>query len=489
MKICLLQCNVRDGDLAANVEKITGMIRQAAGADLFIVPAQAISGPAWRTELPDNAFLKACREICQSLAGKLAQTPPLLCSLPYVHQGAILLEAGNVTYVSSDFYLGGGIKIALRNILAPVEGMAQCAADIIIDMDSSPFGPGFQELLEKRMAALALHTCSSIFSVNLVGGYGSQVYAGQSAHVNPMGRITARARSFAEDVLVVDIGSNGFMEEINRGRIEPLCASGEEAQWKALVLGVRDFVRKTGGTKAILGLSGGMDSAVVACIAAEALGSENVTGILMPSPYSSEGSIADSLDLAQNLGIHTYTVPIETMMNAFSEALRPVFDRVAPMENDLTLENLQARIRGALLMAIANRSGALVLNTGNRSELSMGYNTLYGDTVGALAVLGDIYKTRVYELARWYCGHMGKMVIPESIFTKAPSAELRPGQKDTDSLPPYDELDKVLGALLDNEDMAPSEISSRIGEIRHKILSSSFKRRQCPPALLVGRKY
>ena len=274
------------------------------------------------------------------------------------------------------------------------------------------------------------------------------------------------------------------------GIVHPRPACLPEAIWDALTLGVRDFVRKCGLEKAIVALSGGMDSALVLCVAAEALGADNVTAVLMPSPYSSEGSVTDSLELAKNLGVRTLTLPIEPVMESFSAALAPGLDLFETFPGDTIFENLQARIRGIMVSSLANRARALVLNTGNKSECAVGYSTLYGDTVGALGVIADLTKTEVYTLAGWYNHHRQATIIPQAIFDKAPSAELRPGQKDSDSLPPYDVLDPVLESLIFAGQTAaqPQEADEGLRkEVRRKLFAAEFKRRQEPLGLHISR--
>ena len=253
------------------------------------------------------------------------------------------------------------------------------------------------------------------------------------------------------------------------------------------MLGTRDFVRKCGVEKGIVAISGGMDSALVCSVAVEALGAENVTGVLLPSPHSSEGSLTDATKLAKNLGITTVTLPIGPLMEAFATALKPGLDLFEEKPGDVTFENVQARIRGTLITSLANRAGALVLNTGNKSEGAMGYCTLYGDSVGALAVIGDLTKTQVYAVGRWYNAHRGAEIIPDEIFTKAPSAELRPGQKDSDSLLPYDDLDPILEDLLQPAEAESGPLSPTRKDVRDKLFRAEFKRRQEPLAIYLSR--
>ena len=350
-------------------------------------------------------------------------------------------------------------------------------------MAAVPFSKGVQRLSEQMLSHVAARHHVHLFSVNMVGGNDSRVYNGQSLAFDPTGQILARGKAFAEDVLLVDTAGSG-------GIVHPRPACLPEAIWDALTLGVRDFVRKCGLEKAIVALSGGMDSALVLCVAAEALGADNVTAVLMPSPYSSEGSVTDSLELAKNLGVRTLTLPIEPVMESFSAALAPGLDLFETFPGDTTFENLQARIRGIMVSSLANRARALVLNTGNKSECAVGYSTLYGDTVGALGVIADLTKTEVYTLAGWYNHHRQATIIPQAIFDKSPSAELRPGQKDSDSLPPYDVLDPVLESLIFAGQTAaqPQEADEGLRkEVRRKLFAAEFKRRQEPLALHISR--
>ena len=258
--------------------------------------------------------------------------------------------------------------------------------------------------------------------------------------------------------------------------------------WELLTSGIRDYVRKNGFTDVVLGLSGGMDSALVAALAVDALGKDHVHGVMMPSPWSSEGSITDSEALAANLGMETFTVPISPMMEAFEKALAPAF---AGRERDVTEENIQSRIRGVIMMSFSNKFHWMLLATGNKSEVAAGYCTMYGDTCGGLAPIADLYKTEVYQLAQWFNEREGMCVIPQNIFDKAPSAELRPGQKDQDSLPEYDMLDSILHALIEESKRAedielPGVTPEDVNRVQSLMRRSAFKRLQLPPLLPVG---
>jgi NAD+ synthase (glutamine-hydrolysing) len=345
------------------------------------------------------------------------------------------------------------------------------------------------------LAAIARRHCAFVVMVNQVGGNDSLVFDGSSIVVAPNGEIVAQAASFAEELVLFDTDSSGSSEV----GIQSLSGGDIPATWDALVLGTRDYVRKCGFSKALVGLSGGIDSALVAAIAVQALGAENVLGVGMPSEFSSTGSIDDARALAANLGIQFELVPIHDVFTAYSQTLDPLF---AGTPFGLAEENLQSRIRGALLMALSNKFGALVLTTGNKSEMSTGYCTLYGDMVGALAVIGDVFKTRVYALAGY--ANRDREIIPHDTLEKPPSAELRPGQRDTDSLPPYDILDPILEAYVERYCSAEQILteltdSARIGAgspvdlaLIRRVLSlverSEYKRQQAAPVLKVTQK-
>jgi NAD+ synthase/NAD+ synthase (glutamine-hydrolysing) len=318
--------------------------------------------------------------------------------------------------------------------------------------------------------------------VNQVGGDDSLVFDGSSLVIAPDGQVIAQAKSFEEDLIFADLDAlSGDMRE------QP--GDEDEAMLEALTLATRDYVQKCGFSKVVIALSGGIDSALVVAIAVRALGPENVTTLGMPSPYSSPGSIDDSRQLAKNLGIRYEVIPIDEIFSGFNHALEPVF---AGREPDITEENVQSRIRGSLLMAFSNKFNALVLTTGNKSEMSTGYCTLYGDMVGALAVIGDVFKTRVYDLCR--CVNAEREVIPSAIIEKPPSAELRPGQKDTDSLPPYEVLDPILEAYVEHY-ATPETIAAEHGldlemvrTVVKMVERSEYKRQQAAPVLKVTSK-
>ena len=375
--------------------------------------------------------------------------------------------------------------------------------DAILALAALPYAQGGTEMHEQAMRRLAQQYQVPVLTTNLVGGFDSLVFPGGAMALDAKGTLLGRSPLFQEDLLIIDLDEAGKSNTINAGTgpsrqfPEEISSSSESSGptespnpspegdlWQALVLGTRDFVRKSGFSKAVVGLSGGIDSALVVAVAVDAFGPDNVTALMMPSPYSSAGSVDDSVLLAQNLGIATVTLPLSPVMEGYSTVLTGTFKHGV---RGLTEENIQARIRGALLMAFANEYGSVVLNTGNKSEAACGYCTLYGDMVGALCVIADLYKHQVYALCRWFNQTRGP-VIPQAIFDKAPSAELAPGQKDSDSLPPYDELDAILHLLIaEHKGVQEMVDAGHNRETVHKIVKlvnkAQFKRQQAPTAL------
>jgi NAD+ synthase/NAD+ synthase (glutamine-hydrolysing) len=330
------------------------------------------------------------------------------------------------------------------------------------------------------LGAMARKHRIPVLYVNQYGGNDDLIFDGRSCAFDADGAPTARGRSFDRDVVICDLDAPT--------PIAPASDVGHESEiWHALVLGTRDYVRKCGFRDVVLGLSGGIDSALTAAIAAAAVGPEHVFGVLMPSPYSSEGSVADARTLAANLGIATITLPIESAMRAFDSILSDAF---ADRSCGVAKENIQARIRGTLLMALSNQRGALLLTTGNKSELSVGYCTLYGDMNGGLAVIADVPKTMVYRVARWRNQSVERPLIPESSLTKAPSAELRPNQTDQDSLPPYDVLDEILKRYIEQHWRAAAIVAesfdaTTVARVLSLVRAAEFKRKQAAPGLKV----
>jgi NAD+ synthetase len=353
-----------------------------------------------------------------------------------------------------------------------------------INHSSSPFWHGKRAMRRQMLAAIARRDGVPVLMTNQVGGNDSLIFDGSSLALNAQGELIAQAASFEEDLVLVD----PLLDSLGATAV-PAPDEDTAAAYRALVLGTRDYVRKCGFQKALVGLSGGIDSALVAAIAKDALGAENVFAIGMPSPYSSAGSIDDSRRLAANLGVRFEVIGISGLFEEYAHALEPLFADTKP---DTTEENIQSRIRGALLMALSNKFSALVLTTGNKSEMAVGYCTLYGDMVGALAVIGDLVKTRVYAVCRWL--NRDGEVIPEAILEKPPSAELRPDQKDTDSLPPYEVLDPILEAYVERYE-TPERIAREHGfplalvqQVVRLVERSEYKRQQAAPVLKVTSK-
>jgi NAD+ synthetase len=363
----------------------------------------------------------------------------------------------------------------------PIQELVSQNIQLIINISASPYSQGKGRLRYEMIASVAKRHSLPVIYVNQVGGNDSLIFDGGSFVIDAQGKLVAQAKRFDEDFLVVD------MEKL--APAEPDIREDELGSLhQALLLGIRDYVHKTGFSRVILGLSGGIDSSLTCLLAVQALGRENVQGVLMPAACSSQGSVDDARALAERLGIGYRLIPIEDIFACYKRALAPAFEGLG---EDVTEENLQARIRGTILMALSNKFGALLLTTGNKSELAMGYCTLYGDMAGGLAVISDIPKTLVYRLAEYLNGE--KELIPPAVFTKPPSAELRPNQKDEDSLPPYAVLDEILHAYIE-ENKGKEEIVQRgfdpplVQEILAKVDRNEYKRRQAPPGLRVTSK-
>jgi NAD+ synthase/NAD+ synthase (glutamine-hydrolysing) len=527
MKIALLQINPTVGDLAGNAGLILDALRaaHAAGADLAVTPELALVGYLPRDLLLNPGFVSRSWAALDDLARTTAQLPPVLVGLPEPNpsdQGrplfntAALLRHGKIehrfrkallpTYdvFDEDRYfepfhgpqvldLGStrvGISICediwndrdfwkrRRYHHDPVEELINAGATAVVNLSASPFSAGKHVRREEMISSLARKHHVAVAYVNQFGGNDDVVFDGRSCAFNADGAPIARGRSFGPDVVICDLTT--------AGSIAPPSDVGIESEiWRALVLGTFDYVRKCGFATVVLGLSGGIDSALTAAIAVEALGANNVLGVLMPSPYSSKGSIDDARELAGNLGIETLTLPIEPAMRAMQNTLREAF---AGRPSSVAEENIQARIRGNLLMALSNQRGAMLLTTGNKSELSVGYCTLYGDMSGGLAVIADVPKTMVYRIAQWrnqICA-----VIPEASLTKAPSAELRPNQTDQDSLPPYEMLDDILQRHVERHQPAEEIVAAGFdADTVHRVMRlvrlAEFKRKQAAPGLKV----
>ena len=554
MRIALAQINPTVGDFSGNLTKISEDVHRAAESrvDLVIFPELATSGYPPADLLEKTSFVRRAEEslaaICELTRG--AERPAILCGSPMhceapgekrVRNVAAVLEGGEIRFLQQKMLLpfydvfdeqryfepakrqsltlikGNPVAITVcedawndkmfwprQNYpLDPVEElMKQWGAlpqtlggqRLILNISASPYWHGKTETRRRMIGALARRHGATVVMVNQVGANDSLIFDGDSFAMNAQGEVIAQAEAFREDFVIVDTATAPPLRE-TRGRASVALAAEPESHaecertWQALVLGTRDYLHKCGFQKAILGLSGGIDSALVAAIAVAALGAANVQGIGMPSEFSSSGSLTDAELLANNLQISFTVLPIREIYDDFTQRLEPFF---AGTSFGLAEENVQPRIRGTLLMAVSNKTGALVLTTGNKSEMATGYSTLYGDMVGALAVIGDLYKTEVYSLSRWI--NREREVIPADTITKPPSAELRHGQKDTDSLPDYEVLDPILRAYI--EDYTPAEeIAARLSvsiELVRKVIRlvevAEYKRQQAAPVLKVSKK-
>jgi NAD+ synthase (glutamine-hydrolysing) len=536
VKIALAQINPTVGDFRGNTAKIVDFTHQAtaANADLVIFSELAICGypPADLLEKP--SFVARAGEAMQEVATATASLPIAIIagfvtpaekgSGKRVKNSAALVRNGKIEFTQSKMLLPFYDVFDEQRYFAPAESQKPFCLDnerialticedawndktfwperlyavdpvdelmreagegpgsLILNISASPYWRNKRKVRFEMLAAIAKRHHVPVIMVNQVGGNDSLIFDGSSLAIGPDGELLARAHAFEEDLVFVDT-------KTLTGDIRPKDHTQDAGIYEALVLGTRDYVRKCGFSKALVGLSGGIDSALVACIAVDALGKDNVRGITMPSQYSSTGSVDDSRILADNLGIRLDHIAIEGLFRQYEEALAPVFAGTKP---DLTEENIQSRIRGALLMAMSNKTGALVLTTGNKSEMSVGYCTLYGDMVGALAVIGDVVKTRVYDLCRYI--NREREIIPAAILEKPPSAELRPGQKDIDSLPPYEVLDPILEAYVERYE-TPEAIAAQHGfdlELVRSVVKlverSEYKRQQAAPVLKVTEK-
>ena len=543
MKIALAQINPTVGDFAGNTKKILENAARAGeqGADLAVFPELAVCGYPPADFLEKDVFISRAGEAVAEIAAWTAEPgrPAILCGtvMPatspvgkQVRNVAVLLSGGKVSFVQQKMLLpfydvfdeqryfepasqqaltyvdGEPLAITVcedawndkgfwpRQLYGvdPVESlMGQWQSQpkemvgqqrIIVNISASPYWQGKPAVRQKMLAALAKRHGAFVAMVNQVGGNDSLVFDGASLVLRPDGQVVAQAAAFAEDMVFFDT------QDGELPAIDPV-VDETAATWKALVLGTRDYVRKCGFKKVLVGLSGGIDSALVATIAVEALGAENVVGVGMPSEYSSLGSIEDARRLAKNLGVRFELLPIHDVFAQYQKVLEPLF---AGTPFGLAEENLQSRIRGTMLMGLSNKFGSLVLTTGNKSEMSVGYCTLYGDMVGALAVIGDVMKTKVYALSRY--ANRDREVIPRATIEKAPSAELRPEQLDTDSLPPYEVLDPILEAYVERY-CSSEEIAEEQGvdvalvrSVLKLVERSEYKRQQAAPVLKVTRK-
>jgi len=530
VKIALGQINPTVGDFAGNAAKIIQFAgrAQADGAGMILFPELSVCGYPPRDLVERPSFVARNRETLDRIAGETqgiavicgAVTPADSETGKAVRNSAALLMDGKVAFVQSKMLLPTydvfdemrnfapakvqelfsfcGNRMALTICedawndkqfwlkrlypLDPVDALIRAGGNFVLNISASPFWIGKRQLRRDMLASIARQHKVPVVMVNQVGGNDSLVFDGSSLVLNSEGNVIAQGRSFEEDLITFD-------SKTLTGEMHEQVAGDEASVYGALVLGTRDYIRKCGFRKAIIGLSGGIDSALTATIAADAVGPENVIGVGMPGPYSSEGSIDDARTLAGNLGIRFELLSINQAYEAYRETLRDVF---SGYKEDVTEENLQSRARGMILMALSNKFGAIVLSTGNKSELGVGYCTLYGDMVGGLAVISDVPKTLVYRVSEYV--NSRREVIPRATLEKPPSAELRANQKDSDSLPPYDVLDAVLEDYV--EDSHPAErIAVDRGidiEVVRRVIRlvdrAEYKRQQAAPGLKISPK-
>jgi NAD+ synthase (glutamine-hydrolysing) len=561
LRIALAQINPTVGDFPGNVAKIIDYIKKAesAGADIVALPELAITGYPPEDLLLKSQFiddnLKALKTV-QRNVGDITAIVGFVDRKDDIYNAAAVIYKRKLIDVYHKMYLPNyGVfdefryfQVGTRTPIYKVAGtwmgvnicediwypegpariQALAGAEVIIDINASPYHVGKGRFRENMLSTRASDTITIVAYLNTVGGQDELVFDGQSIIVDQDGKIISRGKQFEEDMIVADLDLESIMMrrlhaprrrqkivKLGKEAVEKIVIpvgkpSGKkkggppvysvakvsavlepsEEVYTALVLGTSEYVRKNGFKGAVIGLSGGIDSALVATIAADALGRNNVRGIFMPSPYTSKESRQDAYALAGNLGIRVIEVSIDDIFRSYLSTLEKEF---RGLHRDVTEENLQARIRGNILMAFSNKFGWLVLTTGNKSEMSVGYATLYGDMAGGFAVIKDVPKTMVYDLCRWKNRKAGRVVIPEEMFSKEPSAELKPGQKDTDSLPPYPQLDRILKAYIENDESFDEILSlgldaERVRKVIRMIDRSEYKRRQSPPGIKITER-
>ncbi len=550
LRLAAAQLDLVVGDLDGNVERMLAAYERAdgAGCDLVAFPELSITGYPPEDLLLRPSFVARAGEALEKLAARTGRTAAIV-GFPEAGRdlanAAALCAHGRVlgvyrkhllpnysvfdeqryfaaSTVDGPLFVVAGVRVALTicedawSPNGPISTQAAGGAELVVNINASPFYAGRIRERETMLATRAADASVPVLYVNLVGGQDELVFDGASMLFDEGGRLVARATQFQEDLLVVDVDVRAAFrrrlldprgrsraaalpevqvsearlgERHEEPRVEPLLPPVHEV-YEALVLGTRDYVAKNGFTDVVIGLSGGIDSSLVATIAVDALGPDRVVGVLMPSRFSSEGSVADAEALAANLGIRTFTVPIEDAHSAFLGMLTEPF---AGLESGLAEENLQARVRGTILMAMSNKFGWLVLTTGNKSEIATGYSTLYGDMAGGFSVIKDVPKMLVYALSRDRNDRAMRPLIPDAVLDKPPSAELRPDQKDSDSLPEYDVLDPIIeGYVEDDLSIAELEAAGFDGDTVRRIAQlvdrNEYKRRQAPPGVRVSPK-
>ncbi|HEX8963701.1 MAG TPA: NAD+ synthase [Rhodocyclaceae bacterium] len=523
LKIAIGQINCVVGDLAGNADRILDAAVQAKalGADLLVTPELALCGYPPEDLLLRPDFYRACR---RELEGLAADVPlPVIVGHPEErdgnrHNAASLLRGGVVeatyrkhrlpnyeVFDEERYFVAdvdpcvvelNGLKVGI-NICADVweapaaEAARDAGAQLLIALNASPFHMNKQQHRYEVLRDRVRDTGMPIVYANMVGGQDELVFDGASFAIDAAGRITHQLRPFVEAIGLVEIRDGRVVP----GEVAPAMPIEAEV-YEVLKLGVRDYLGKNGFPGAIIGLSGGIDSALTLCVAVDALGADRVRAVMMPSPYTAQMSLDDSRAMVQRLGVRYDEIAIQPAMKTYETMLEPLFADLPPTAwADTTPENIQARIRGMVLMALSNRTGRIVLTTGNKSEMAVGYATLYGDMAGGFAVIKDVFKTLVYRVSRYrnsLC-RPGEEVIPENIITRAPSAELKPGQTDQDSLPPYDVLDAIIEAYMER-DQSPREIVAMgysDADVRHVVgmlKRNEYKRRQAPVGIRISQR-
>ena len=535
MRIAIAQLNPIVGDIEGNAERILEAAQTAfnRGAELLLTPELSLCGYPPRDLLLNLGFVEKMSRQLQLLSQELPEKLAVLVGFVEKNTSATvrgekplfnsiaLLKSQEIKQIftkrllptydvfDEDRYFASGkesqyfqltennFKIGVticedvwndeqfwgqrQYAVNPIADLANLGVDLIVNLSASPYSVGKQKLRESLLSHSATRYNLPIVYVNQVGGNDDLIFDGDSVAFNRQGEVIYRAQAFTSSLELIE-----FNQDLLPAVIHPLPVDEDEEIYRALVLGVRDYVQKCGFKRVIFGLSGGIDSSLVAAIATDALGKENVLAVMMPSPYSSDHSISDAVALVNNLGIKSEKLAIKEIMTAYDQLLERLF---AGTDFGIAEENLQSRIRGNLLMALSNKFGHLLLSTGNKSEMAVGYCTLYGDMNGGLAVIADVPKTRVYSLCHWLNRH-GE-IIPLNVINKAPSAELKPNQKDQDSLPPYEILDAILALLIDRHQSAEQIIAAGFEpEIVQKVIklvkNAEFKRKQAPPGLKIS---
>jgi len=526
VRVALGQFNALVGDLAGNAEKMRTIYAEVIGfeADLIVFPELAVCGYPPEDLLFKRHFLKDCLQIVKKLAADCPEKTIVVgfaeSSRGNCYNSAAVLQKGKIAEIyrkvllpnfsvfDEQRYFQPGTKPVVINIEGLSTAITICRdlweigwlwdflrgqgqIQMVLNISASPFSIGKIERRQSILSKCAKKFNCAVSYCNLVGGQDEIVFDGRSMFADSTGKIIAKAKAFEEGVLIADVRAGG-----KAVRVEPIQSPVRQPKseldevYQALVLGTRDYFRKNGFKKALLGLSGGIDSCLVAAIAADALGPENVVGITMPSKFNSPETINDAEKQAKNLGIEFLTIPIEPVLEQFNSSLEAI---AGWDDKGIAYENLQARIRGTILMSLSNQFGALVMTSSNKSETAVGYATLYGDTAGGFAVIKDIPKTLVYQLAEYINKMAGRQIIPADVISRPPSAELRADQKDSDSLPDYGLLDKILKGYVEEDKSAqqlikaglPKEVVNRVIEMVDR---NEYKRRQSPPGIKITPK-